>query len=55
MKKTIFLLVVFVGIGILLMGGLPVKESGAAPKIVIRAVTALAGTPVWNGYFKEII
>ena len=55
MKKTNFLLVVFVGVGLLLMGGLPVKESGAAPKIVIKAITAWPVAHVGNDYYKEFI
>jgi TRAP-type C4-dicarboxylate transport system substrate-binding protein len=55
MKKTSFLLVVFIGVGLLLMGGLPVKESAAEAKIVIKAVTAWPVTHVGNDYYKKFI
>ena len=55
MKKTIFLSVVFVGVALLLMGGIPVKEIEAAPTIVLKAVTAWPVTHVGNDYYKEFI
>ncbi len=54
MKKTILLSAVFVGVGLFLMG-FPPKESEAAPKIVIKAITAWPVTHVGNDYYKEFI
>ena len=53
MKKAIFLLVVF-GMGLFLMD-FPVKESEAASKIVIKAITAWPSNYPNNIYFKEFI
>jgi len=50
MKRAIFLLVVF-GMGLFLMG-FPVKETEAAPKIVLKAVSAWPVSHTNNDYYK---
>lgn len=54
MKRVIVFLLAVFGVALLSMG-LPVKESEAAPKILIKAVSSLPLHNVVNDYYKEFI
>ena len=54
MKRITVLSIVLVGVGVFLLGP-SAKESEAAPKIAIKAVTAWPVTHVGNDYYKEFI
>lgn len=55
MKKAPFLLTVFVGVGLLLMGFSLKKGEAAGPKILIRAVTSWPLNHVGTKYYKKFI